>query len=129
MTLWYLDTSAALKLILAEAESAALIDALDAARPELAASFLLETELRRAAHRSPDFGQAEASAILDRVTLHEAPPALFLQAGLMPGPALRSLDAIHLATAISIGADQVVSYDRRQVAAAGEIGLVVVSPG
>ncbi|MDR0591681.1 MAG: type II toxin-antitoxin system VapC family toxin [Bifidobacteriaceae bacterium] len=129
MTVWYLDTSAALKLILAEAESAALIEALDQAKPELASSYLLETEVRRAAHRSPDFGQAEATSLLDRVVLHEAPPAVFAQAGLLTGATLRSLDAIHLATAINIEASQIVSYDRRLASAARELGLAAAAPG
>ena len=52
MSTWYLDTPAALKLILEEAESAALIEAINAERPTLAASYLLETELRRSASPS-----------------------------------------------------------------------------
>lgn len=49
MTQWYLDTSAALKLMIDEEESGALADHLDAETPDLVACLLLETELRRAA--------------------------------------------------------------------------------
>jgi predicted nucleic acid-binding protein len=129
MTVWYLDTSAALKLILAEEESTALINAINAAAPKLVSSYLLETEVRRAAHRSSGFGQSEATALLDRVALYEASPAIFLQAGLTSGADLRSLDAIHLVTAISIGADQFLCYDKRLIAAAQAAGLVVTAPG
>jgi predicted nucleic acid-binding protein len=102
--------------------------AINAALPSLEACWLLETELRRAAQRSDDFGQAEATALLDRVTLHNATPAIFLQAGLLPGRSLRSLDAVHLASAIAIGADAVATYDVRLAAAAEEVGQAVIAP-
>jgi predicted nucleic acid-binding protein len=129
MSVWYLDTSAALKLVLAEKESDALIDRINAQRPELVASYLLETEIRRAAHRVVELEQKQASALLDRITLHEPTPAVFLQAGLFPGAYLRSLDALHLASAISIGVDCVVTYDLRMADAAADAGLVVIAPG
>lgn len=128
MTTWYLDTSAALKLILREAESEALIDAVTAARPTLAASFLLETELRRVTHRVPELSQAQVTSLLDRVDLYEASPAVFRQAGLLPGAHLRSLDALHLATAIAIGADDVLSYDQRFAEVVRQVGLTVLAP-
>lgn len=128
MTTWYLDTSAALKLILREAESEALIDAISAARPTLAASFLLETELRRVTHRVPELSQALVTSLLDRVDLYEASPAVFRQAGLLPGAHLRSLDALHLATAITIGADDVLTYDQRFAEAVRQVGLTVLAP-
>lgn len=128
MTTWYLDTSAALKLILREAESEALIDAISAARPTLAASFLLETELRRVTHRVPELSQALVTSLLDRVDLYEASPAVFRQAGLLPGAHLRSLDALHLATAIAIGVDDVLTYDQRFAEAVRQVGLTVLAP-
>lgn len=128
MTTWYLDTSAALKLILYEAESEALIGAITAVGPTLAASFLLETELRRAVHRVPALSQQLITSILDRVDLYEVSPAIIRQAGLLPGEHLRSLDALHLATAIAIGADEVLTYDRRLAEAAGAVGMAVSAP-
>ncbi|MDR2114256.1 MAG: type II toxin-antitoxin system VapC family toxin [Bifidobacteriaceae bacterium] len=129
MSIWYLDTSAALKLILAEPESTSLIAAINAERPSLVSSWLLETELRRAAQRSNAFDQKTATALLDRVTLHQLTPALFLQAGLLPGQFLRSLDALHLASAITIGIDAIATYDIRLAAAATELGQTVIAPG
>lgn len=129
MSTWYLDTSAALKLILAEAESEALIDAVNTARPTLVASYLLETEVRRVVHRFPDLTQRQATDLLDRVDLYEVNPAMFTQAGLLPGTQLRSLDALHLATAIAIGVDYVVTYDVRMCQAAEGVGLRIETPG
>ena len=128
MTTWYLDTSAALKLIIREAESEALIEAIGSARPTLAASFLLETELRRVVHRVPELSQALVTSLLERVDLYEVSPAMFRHAGLLPGAQLRSLDALHLATAIAIGADDVLTYDQRFAEAAGQVGLTVLAP-
>lgn len=128
MTTWYLDTSAALKLILREAESEALIAAIATARPTLAASFLLETELRRAVHRVPELAQPLVTSLLDRVDLYEMSSGILRQAGLLPGEHLRSLDALHLATAIAIGADDVLTYDQRFAEAAGQAGMTVIAP-
>lgn len=128
MTTWYLDTSAALKLIIREAESEALIEEIGSARPILAASFLLETELRRVVHRVPELSQALVTSLLDRVDLYEVLPAMFRHAGLLPGAQLRSLDALHLATAIAIGADDILTYDQRFAEAAGQVGLTVLAP-
>lgn len=128
MSTWYLDTSAALKLVLEEKESVALIATIDAERPALVASWLLETEMRRACHRSEALSQRHVTELLDRVELFEVTPAIFVQAGLLPGADLRSLDALHLAAALGIGVDQVVTYDRRMASAARDIGLAVSSP-
>jgi hypothetical protein len=125
---WYVDTSAALKLILEEAESAALAEAIDSTEPVLAACRLLETEMRRAAHREPALHQDHVTAFLDGVDLYEMPAALFRQAGLLPGPRLRSLDALHLAAAIALDVDTIVTYDVRLAAAAQDVGLEVIQP-
>ena len=124
----YLDTSAAVKLMIEEAESTALARYLDADGVTVASSVLLETELRRTAERL-DVPQSRAVAVLDRVALAEAPRSLFAEAGLLPGVMLRSLDAIHLATALRLESDVVVSYDIRQIAAAEGLGQRVESPG
>lgn len=128
MSTWYLDTSAALKLILEEPESAVLIEAINSSRPTLAANYLLETELRRAAQRSRAIDQARVTALLDRVDLYEIRSATFHQAGVLPGVLLRSLDALHLASAIDIGADVVVTYDKRMAQVAMDLGLPVIAP-
>jgi predicted nucleic acid-binding protein len=123
----YLDTSAAAKLLVEEPQSAALAAYLDAEGPELVACALLETELRRVAVRL-DLGQEAATAVLDGVTLYEVPPSLFREAGLLPGPRLRSLDAIHVAAAGRLSVGRVIAYDERLLAAARGAGLHTVSP-
>lgn len=129
MATWYLDTSAAFKLLLREKESAALVAAISDERPTLVSSFLLETELRRAAQRAEALLQRQVSELLDRVGLYELTPAIHTQAGLLPGANLRSLDALHLATVISVGVDCLVAYDVRLIEAARDAGVMVLSPG
>lgn len=129
MSSWYLDTSAALKLIVGEAESHALIDAINGEAPTLVSSRLLETEMRRAVNRLTGLTQRHVAGVLDRVDLYDLPPGTFTQAGMLPGVDLRSLDALHLASAINIGVDAVVTYDLRLAEAAMDAGLVVRSPG
>ena len=128
MSRWYLDTSAALKLLVDEQESDALGHAIDDGRPDLVSSWLLETELRRAGRRAPALAQELVTDLLTNVSLFRVPPSLFREAGLLPGTHLRSLDALHLATAVRSGADCVVTYDTRMTDAARELGLVVVAP-
>ncbi|MET3961734.1 putative nucleic acid-binding protein [Marmoricola sp. OAE513] len=127
MSRWYLDSSAALKLLAQEAESAALARHLDDEAPDLVACTLLETELRRSVARHANLTQQAVSDFLDGMDVYETPPSLFREAGLLPG-ILRSLDALHLAAAIRIGADCVVTYDRQMTTAAGALGLAVRAP-
>ncbi|WP_226346074.1 type II toxin-antitoxin system VapC family toxin [Agilicoccus flavus] len=129
MSRWYIDTSAATKLLVDEDESAALAGELDARRPDLVASYLLETEIRRVVHRVPTLTHESASRLLDSVGLYECPPSLFRETGLLPGPGLPSLDPLHLATAVRVGVDAVLAYDRRMGEAARALGLTVVAPG
>ena len=111
-----------------EGESNALAEAIDSEQPDLVACLLLETELRRAAHRDEALTQEAVSNFLDGVGLYELPVSLFKEAGLLPGSNLRSLDALHLAAAVRIGVDRVVAYDARMIEAARELGLSVVTP-
>ena len=128
----YLETSAAAKLLVEEDESAALADFLDSlphpagAGERLVSSALLETELRRLAVRE-GLSQSAVSDVLARIALVEPDRAIFHEAGLLPGARLRSLDAIHLATAVRVDG-VVVAYDRRLIDAAESLGLGVVSP-
>lgn len=128
MSRWYLDTSAALKLLVEEAESAALASTIDGAQPDLVACWLLDTEMRRAAQRESALTQEMVSGLLDGVGLYEVPSSLFREAGVLPGGRLRSLDALHLAAAIRIGVDHVVTYDTRMGESAQLLGLSVLSP-
>ena len=126
MSWYYLDTSAAAKLLAQESESAELAEWADSV--DLVSSVLLETELRRFAMRT-GIPQADVTAVLDRVPLYEVAPSLFHGAGVFPGTDLRSLDALHLAVAIRLRVDAVVTYDARMAQSARDLGLSVVAPG
>lgn len=128
MSRWYLDTSAALKLVVEERESDALARAIDREWADLVSCWLLETELRRAARREEALSQEIISGLLDGIGLYQVPASLFREAGLLPGVGLRSLDALHLAAAIRIGVDHVVTYDTRMSDSARDLGLGVLSP-
>ncbi len=126
----YLESSAATKLVLAEAETQAMKSFLDAYSADgyaIVSSALLETELRRAALRA-GATQSSVTQVLDRLDLIDVDRATFAAAGLLPDAALRSLDALHIASALRVGARLFVSYDERQSAAASASGLHVVAP-
>lgn len=128
MTL-YLDASAAAKLLVDEPESEALATYLDSIENEheLLSSALLETELRRLAVRL-ELDQSTVTDLLACVDLVDPPRSLFHEAGLLPGVQLRTLDALHLATALRVDAGTLVAYDQRLLAAAHSVGLAVRSP-
>ncbi len=125
----YLDTSAAAKVLVDEAESEALIAYLDeiGGHHDLVSCALLETELRRLAVRL-ELDQSAVTDLLARVDLVDPPRSLIHEAGLLPGARLRSLDALHLATALRTDADPLVAYDARLLDAARALGLGVHSP-
>ncbi len=125
----YIDTSAAAKLLVDEQESQALVAHLNGLPDdvELVSSALLETALRRLAVRE-DLDQAAVTDVLDRVSLVEPDRSMFGQAGLLPGSDLRSLDALHLITAIRLSCEEVLAYDARMSDAARRIGLRVRAP-
>lgn len=128
MSRWYLDTSAAIKLLVRESESAALIHMINHERPALTSSLLLETGLRRAVQRIPALSQGLVTELLAKVSLFEVEPAQCTHAGLLPGANLSSLDALHLATAIDLQMDALLTYDVRMTAAAEEVGMPVLAP-
>jgi predicted nucleic acid-binding protein len=126
----YVDTSAAAKLLIDEPESrgvATYLDKLAADNVSLVSSILLETELRRLAMRH-NLSQTLVSEILHRFDLIEPDRAIFVEAGLLPGTHLRTLDALHIATAVRVGANAIVGYDTRQLDGARELGISVVTP-
>lgn len=127
MTRAYIDTSAAAKLLIDEAESVALARWLDGGTVEPVATLLVETELRRTASRG-SLPQEHVTAILERFTLYELPPGLFREAGLLPGASLRTLDALHLSGAIRLEVEVLVTYDARLADAASAVGLAVLAP-
>lgn len=122
----YLDTSTAVKLISDERESDGLRSYLDEG-PTVVSSDLLETELRRIGVRH-GIDQVLITAVLDGVTLTSMTRDQFREAGLYPQADLRSLDALHLASALSIEASAILTYDIRLAEAARAHGLEVVAP-
>jgi hypothetical protein len=126
----YIETSAAAKLLVEEPASSQLATRLDNAVDNgdaLLSSMLLETELRRLAVRA-DLAQAAVTHLLERFDLVESDRSLYRDAGLLSGRQLRSLDALHLAAALRVGADVMVTYDRRQADAAEAVGVPVLAP-
>lgn len=124
----YVDTSALGALLVAQAETQALVEWLDETHARLVSSDLLETELRRMAVREGR-EQAKVSAILDGVSLAALDRAIYRSAGLLPMPYLRTLDALHLEAAIRIDVDAILTYDHRLAEAAVSAGLGVIAPG
>jgi len=126
----YLDSSAFVKLIVAEPESQALRRAI-ARWPQHASSALLRAETIRALRRSGNTHQVPAARRLLRAVamIRVDEPLLDRAADLEPGE-LRTLDAIHLAAALEIGQDLgvMLAYDSRLIAAAQAYGLAVESP-
>lgn len=128
----YLDSSAIVKLIQTERESAALARFLDSSRLRRATSWLARVEVVRAMAPGGSDAVGHARRELDRMLqLELGVDVLDDAASLLPGTLLRSLDAIHLASARSLGSElaAVVTYDRRMAEAAQALGIVAESPG
>lgn len=89
---------------------------------------MLETELRRLAVRE-GLDQADVSRLLEGVLLAALDRAVFRNAGFLPMPYLRTLDALHLEAAIRLEAVAVLTYDRRLADSVRSAGLDVISPG
>ena len=125
----YLDASAAVKLILDEPESSALRSQL-AERPVRVSSALLRTELIRAIGRTDSARLMAARTVLRGVSLVAIDDDILTAAAELDPPSLRSLDAIHLATARRLGGEleAIVTYDQRMIAGARLLGVPVTSP-
>ncbi len=126
----YVDTSAALKLVVEETESAHVAEYLTRSAAEgdhLIASMLLYTELHCAARRR-GLPADVINAVLGGINLVDLARSDLMYAAALPG-GLRSADAIHLATAIRLQADVLVAYDQELVAAAVEAGITALAPG
>lgn len=126
----YLDSSALLKLVVEEPGSWALSKYL--AGRERCSSDLSRVELARAVRRR-GLGSAViglAARVLDSVELLELGDEVLSRASELGPPALRTLDAIHLASALTLGREleAFVTYDRRLAAAAEDAGLTVSAP-
>jgi len=137
VTIFYADTSALVKLVRDEPESRALRSYLSDA--DLVCCDLALTELPRAIQRaaalSPDLLPvasllSRAEELLDSLALIPLDRDLLVAAGSLDEPALRALDAIHVAAASLVAPlDGFVSYDERQAAAARLAGLRTFAPG
>lgn len=95
-----------------------------------ASSALTTVEVTRACTRYGPVYEAAAGSLLRTVALVPIDDAVLRAAAALEPATLRTLDAIHLATALSLGADLgvLVAYDRRLLDAAGAQGLATVSP-
>jgi len=126
----YLDSSAFIKLVVEETESAAVRSLLASRVVRRVSSALLRTEsLRAVRHLGPD-ALATVREGLRRVDLIGIDDRILDAAGTLEPRVLRTLDAIHLATALAVGDDleAIVTYDERMVEAARLVGLSTATP-
>jgi predicted nucleic acid-binding protein len=132
----YLDTCAVVKLARYEEGSQDLFDWLDRHEGEsLVSSVLLEIELERALRRIEPRALPRIPRILNGISRVELNAAIRATAGAYQDPLLRSLDAIHLATAQVVAESTgtelsaFLTYDKRLIAAARAVGVRVEHPG
>jgi predicted nucleic acid-binding protein len=125
----YLDSSAIVKLAVAEPESAALRRYLHRRRT-LVSSALARAEVARALLPLGEQAVRRGQEVLGRLQLIRISDRTLTAAGALLPAELRTLDAIHLATALELGRDlaQVVTYDERLRAAAVSVGCAVAAP-
>lgn len=126
----YLDSSALVKLAVSEPESAALRRYVGRRRP-LVSSALARTEVARALAPLGATAVRRGRDVLARVDLLRINDRVLDAAGMLLPTDLRSLGAIHLASAEQLGSDLrcLVTYDERLASAAEGRGLRVVAPG
>ncbi len=136
MAVFYADASALVKLVREETESSALRAYLAGA--DLVSSELVLTEIPRAARRAAaddpalplDLLLKRAGELVEVLALRPLDRALLIGAGALAEPALRALDAIHVASAVDLDPiEAFVTYDERQAAAARLAGLRTMAPG
>jgi predicted nucleic acid-binding protein len=125
----YLDSSAIVKLAVSEPESRALRTYLRRRKPHVS-SALARTEVARALLPAGEAAVRRGHDVLARIQLVRITDRVLAAAGTLAPPELRSLDAIHLATAQQLGGDlaRVVTYDDRMAAAARHLGWTVARP-
>lgn len=125
----YLDSSAIVKLVVKEPESAALGRYLRRRRP-YASSALARAEVARAVMLEGEDVQRRGLQVLRRIDLIRVSDRVLAEAGALLPPEIRTLDAVHLATATLLGESLsvVVTYDSRMSAAAEALGVNVAAP-
>jgi predicted nucleic acid-binding protein len=127
----YLDSAAVVKLVRHEPSTSALVRWLNArAGVPLVSSALVEVEVPRALRRTAPGALPAVPATLARLYRLEIDATVRGVAASFPDPQLRSLDAIHLATAMQVAAqlESFVTYDNRLLAFAQGAGLPVANP-
>lgn len=132
MSLYYADTSAVIKLLVEEKHSKAFAAFYDShAEAEWVSSALLRIEITRAVARAMPVLLPEARDLLTAFSYISIDDEVVDAAMSEPDRGLRSLDAIHLATArlVAPELDALVGYDDRLLRAANDAGLATVSPG
>lgn len=129
MPVTYLDSSAIVKLAVAEPESGALRRHLRRRRP-LVSSALARTEVLRALLPAGPAAVAAGRAVLAGIDLTRVNDRVLGDAAMLEPAELRTLDAIHLATARRFGTElgQLVTYDDRMLVAAVRLGIRTVAP-
>ncbi len=125
----YLDSSAIVKLAVAEKESSALRRYLRRRAP-VVVSALARTEVARALLPLGPAAVQRGQDVLSRVELIRISDRILLDAGTLLPAQLRSLDAIHIATMRQLGGSlrRVVTYDSRMAEAASAMGMTTVAP-
>jgi uncharacterized protein len=125
----YVDSSALVKLVVREAESDALRQYLDSAGP-LSSSILSTVEVSRAVARVAPESVAAVKTLMETLALVGFDARISARAAALAPASLRTIDAIHLATALEFEGEVTafVSYDDRLSAAARDLGLPVVAP-
>lgn len=127
---WYIDTSALVKLVTVEEHSGAIHEWVAMNRPTLVSSDLLRTEFLRAVAVAGTAFAIDIEEGLAAVDTLPATTAIFDEAGRLSPASLRSLDAVHLTTALGLAesCEGIVTYDNRLVDAARQHELAVVTP-
>ncbi len=126
----YMDASALAKLVFTEPETPALRQYLST-RVQVMASRLASVEVQRVARRQAERdADQQVDALLGALLVIELGPEVARAAGTALPSSLRSLDAIHLASALSVGEnlESLITYDHRLADAARAAGLTVEAP-
>ncbi|MFV1971327.1 MAG: type II toxin-antitoxin system VapC family toxin [Acidimicrobiia bacterium] len=126
----YLDTSAAVKLVFDEPESEPLRTWFESVPDRVASSDLLTTELLRTTRRIDPGLISVARELLEAMSIVTLTRSLYGKAAELEPIALRSLDAIHITAALSLGPDleSLVTYDARMAEGAESLGIDVIAP-
>jgi uncharacterized protein len=128
MTLSYIDASALVKLVVEEPGSAAMLRWYVESET-VVTSRIGVIETSRASRRT-EHDPERLRRVLDSIAVIECDAAIADRAAAVVPPSVRTLDAIHVATALALGGtlDAFVTYDERLAEAAREAGLPVVAP-